>query len=556
MVATLARLRWRLLVNSLRRETWQLVLTLLAGVYALGLALLGVAGLIALGAVADGEVRNLILVLGGALLIVGWVVVPVVGYGINDSLDPARFALWVAPSPRFAVGLIVGGAVSIPSFVTIAICLASGLAWVGSGTLSERLIGGVVGVIVGVLAAATCFLFARLATTALSGSLRGRRTRDLLGILGFVTIMAVAFAPSLAQNFTLTFSVADWEPIADVVAWTPFGALWAIPADILAGDYLAALARVGIMAATIAVALWAYLRAVTRAMTTVTSSSAPASRRQGRLPFTQFLLERFGGRSVFGWRISPGAAAVAGRSVRYWLSDPRYQMSVVATLILPFVPLIVAFPVSQNGELGVAAAFSGACLFMAPLFGWLAGWGLHADISYDNTAFWMHPSSGIRGRDDLRGRILGYALWQGPLLILFAVLPPAFFGSAAYIPAVLGGSIGLWLAGYGVSAAVMVLLPYQVPAPGANPLAANNGGGMAGLLAMGVSMGVLFVLMIPTLLSVIPVVTVGPAWGWLTLGFGLATGVICLVCGIRFAGRRYESRSVALLTTMRGWPNS
>ncbi|WP_454300179.1 hypothetical protein [Salana multivorans] len=207
MVATLARLRFQILRNSLKREKWRIILLILGALYAFGVLAVVVVGAFALGVTAEPEARTNLLVLLGSLLVVGWIVVPVLAFGVDDTLDPQRFTILVAPSPRLALGLLVGGAVSIPGLATVLACLAVSLAWLGSGSVGERVLGFVVAVVGGLLGAVLCLLLARLSTTAGAGLLRARRGREVASLIGFALVMLLAFTPSILQSFTFELSL-------------------------------------------------------------------------------------------------------------------------------------------------------------------------------------------------------------------------------------------------------------------------------------------------------------------------------------------------------------
>ncbi|HEY5554638.1 MAG TPA: hypothetical protein VIK43_06900, partial [Cellulomonas sp.] len=89
MVAHLVRLKLRLLANGLRRSVWQVVGLVVAALYGLGFVTGALAGLVAL-STQDAEFIRTILVLAGALLVLGWWVLPVLAFGVDETLDPAR----------------------------------------------------------------------------------------------------------------------------------------------------------------------------------------------------------------------------------------------------------------------------------------------------------------------------------------------------------------------------------------------------------------------------------------------------------------------------------
>ena len=94
MVATLVRLRLRILGHALRRDTWRLVLLILGLLWGLSL-LPGLAGAMLWLAREPAEFATEILVVAGSLVVAGWAVVPLLVPGMDDSLDISRFAIWI-----------------------------------------------------------------------------------------------------------------------------------------------------------------------------------------------------------------------------------------------------------------------------------------------------------------------------------------------------------------------------------------------------------------------------------------------------------------------------
>ena len=114
MVATLVKLKWRLTLNALTKNTWAIIGTVLGALYGLGTLGMVLTGAVGLGLQAAPE--DIMLVLGslGALLVAGWAVVPLLVTGVDSTLDPRAMAAWTAPSRGLALGLLAAGALGIP----------------------------------------------------------------------------------------------------------------------------------------------------------------------------------------------------------------------------------------------------------------------------------------------------------------------------------------------------------------------------------------------------------------------------------------------------------
>src|SRR3954463_11255041 len=91
LFGSLARLKLRLLANTFKRSPWQVVGLVIGILYGFGVAGLGVVALVAL-RFADAETARTATILGGSLVVLGFLLVPLV-FGVDDTLDPRRFSL-------------------------------------------------------------------------------------------------------------------------------------------------------------------------------------------------------------------------------------------------------------------------------------------------------------------------------------------------------------------------------------------------------------------------------------------------------------------------------
>ncbi len=92
MVALVLRLRLALLANAFRRSPWQVLGLVAAAVYGILVTVLAVGALAGLRD-ADVAAERDVVVAGGALVVLGSLVVPLV-LGTQDAMDPRRFALY------------------------------------------------------------------------------------------------------------------------------------------------------------------------------------------------------------------------------------------------------------------------------------------------------------------------------------------------------------------------------------------------------------------------------------------------------------------------------
>ena len=187
MVALLVRLKLTLLKNSLKRSVWRTVGMIIAMVYALGVVILVLAGLIGLRFTSLALTADLTVV-GYAGLTVGWLLMSMLVFGVDETIDPAKFALLPVRATDLLPGLLVAGLISAPGVATIVVAAGLVITWARSVPLT---IAALIAAPLGVL---TCFLLSRTATAAFASFLASRRFRDLafVGLALFGVVMAIA----------------------------------------------------------------------------------------------------------------------------------------------------------------------------------------------------------------------------------------------------------------------------------------------------------------------------------------------------------------------------
>ncbi|UWX96194.1 transporter [Arthrobacter zhaoxinii] len=517
MVAHLLRLKFLLLRNSLRRSPWQLVGIVLGALYALGILAVLIAALFVVG--DDPATARTAVILAGAAAVAGWALIPVVFSGLDLTLDPARFTTYAVPTPQLLTGLAAGGLIGIPGAAMLLAVLAQAASWYRfPGALAAALV-------LSAVALFTCLIAARV-TVAAAVSLTGsRRFRDFTGLL--LVIPLVLLGPIISAVGNGISAGGNLLPrLADVLAWTPLGAVWAVPGDIALGNYGAAGAKALIALVFLAVLVLAWKALLLRALVSPPQSAA------GRKSAGLGLFSRFP---------ATPTGAVAARALIYWLRDPRYSASL---LIVPLLAVVLVFSGNNAGPDGGLLV----CLALGPLIGFLVGFSLHADVSYDNTAFALHLATGISGRADRAGRVLACAVFAVPAVVLASVLPAVLIGRPALLLPVLGVSLAALLMGLGLSSAVSARYTYNVPLPGENAFKTPPGSTGRAMLVQSAFSLLLFVLLLPVLVpGALAVVLESTLWGAVTLLAGLVLGAAVLILGIRLGGRWLDARGPELL---------
>ncbi|MHA7153526.1 transporter [Arthrobacter sp. TMN-50] len=516
MVAHLLRLKLTLLRNSFRRSTWALLGVILAGIYGLGMLGLLVVGLIFLGAADPSMIRN-VLVIGGSAVVLGWTVVPIVSSGIDMTLDPARFVTFAVPMRELVAGLSLGAVIGIPGIITLLASLAQVGTWIRYPAAAAA------AAVCAVLAVLLCVVASRTAATAVISLTSSRRFKDVSSMV--VLVPLILLGPIIA-GITAGFEQSPGfaNELAVILGWTPLGYFWAVPPDVADGAYLTAAIRFGLGIATLAALAWLWRTTLARALVTP-AYNAVTRKGAGNLGF----FSRFP---------ATPTGAVAARALTYWARDPRYLGSIV---IVPLMPLLMLFWSYQSGDYTMLN-------FVGPIIAFLLAWSISADISYDNTAFWLHLSTGVTGQADRAGRALAVGVLSAPAVLVFTVAPLGISGSLEELPLMLGLSVGVLLTGIGFASVVSARYTYNVPLPGESAMKTPPGTGFSMLAIQLIGWVVLLVLILPEMgFAIAYYVTGNSAFGWLTLVVGCVLGTAFLIGGVKVGGRWYDRRAPELL---------
>jgi ABC-2 type transport system permease protein len=519
MVAHLLRLKLTLLRNSLRRSPWQLVGLAIGGLYAVGIAGFFGTALILLRA-ADVEVAQTVVVLGGSAVFLGWGIIPVVASSVDMTLDPARFTTAAVPLPQLLAGLALGGLIGIPGIATSLVALATVGTWSRGAAAGA---GALIGAFLGVL---TCVVLSKVVTTATAGLAASRRFKDVSALAFMVPLMLMGpIVAGVAQGASASAGFLD--DLARTLAWTPAGAAWSLGGELAAGHYAPAVLKFLIAVASLSGLAWCWKLLLQRALVTPPFAGS-GKKRGGRL-------------GLFGVLPATPTGAVTARALTYWIRDPRYTGSLV---VIPLLPVLLLFQASQTGDYGVLTV-------TGPLAAFLLAWSISADVSYDNTAFALHLSSGVRGVHDRLGRALACLAFALPIVLVFSIGPFLLTGEWEWLPAVLGLSLGVLFTGLGLASVISARYTVAVPLPGDSPFKKPPGNVAQTMAVQFGGMGALLVLVLPeAALVTVQLVTGSMMTGWINLFLGPALGLVLFVVGVRLGGKWLDARGPELLAQL------
>ncbi|NBE98328.1 hypothetical protein FE391_22300 [Nonomuraea sp. KC401] len=499
-VLLFARLKLRLLAGNLRGDTQRKLGFVFTLVVAAGLAALGFLSMSLL-RLAPGDIAASLVTLAFASFFFGWMIVPLLAFGLDDTLDPAKLSLFPLRTGRLAVGMFTASVTGVWPLATLVVT-GGALVAVASGP------GGVlIGVPAVLLQFASCVVASRLVTTSLSGALRTRRGRDLLAVSALALVL-LAQLPNLLMNRGFSDPTALLHQMAAVLRWTPPG----LAAHALADGGLTGLAELALLALLVVVLGWLWVKALSRALVTPDSSTRAASVRRGSGLVGRFLPD------------GP-LAAVVTKELAYIRRDPRFRVGWASAIV---VTLILSFTVSDPGRGGggqwtpIVISCVGA-LMIALQSGNAFG--------IDGRSLWMNAVAFGSERDlstDLAGRHLAGTLVAAPLITVLAVTTGLLTGHPTMILPAMTAGWGVLGIGFGVGSVTSVILPYTVPdRMNAFTGAAPGQGGLAFLSALGASAGMALLLaplVAGLLLGLVWVCVVAPFYGLLAEVLGRRLG--------------------------------
>ncbi|MFC4531474.1 hypothetical protein [Sphaerisporangium dianthi] len=487
------RLKLRLIAGNLRGDAMRqvgFILTLIGAATAAcgGLALTGLLRL------APPDIATDVGMVLFTLLALMWVVGPLLVFGVDETLDPARLALFPLTARQMATGMFAASVTGPWPLATLFTLLG---AVVG---LARGVSGVLIGLVAVVLQLAFCLVASRAVTTALSRVLRTRRGRDLLAV-GAVFVILLTQVPNLLLNRGIGAAPRELlASLAGVVRWGPPAmAAHAIADGSLAG--LAEIAAVGVVVLVLAVVWIAVLR---RTMAGSDSSTEVGSVRRSRFD---------------GLLPAGPLGAVVSKELKYLRREPRGRMGWMAAVGISAV-LMFSLSGDSNSMAGPALAVAPACIGALMI-------GLQGANAFgiDGRAMWMNLivySSPRDLRTDFAGRQLAVSLAAAPLLAVLSIAGAVIAGRPVWALPALLASLGLLQIALGVGAVTSVVLPYTYPERlNAFTSAAPGQGGVAFAGSFGAMLGT-SALSAPV---VVPVLF-GLTWvSLLVVPYGLAVGL-------------------------------
>lgn len=505
MVGVFASLKWRLVTSRLRSTSGGARAAIIVGLLFFAVILgFVVVGLVSLRLVP--EVARTLVVTLFVLQAVAWAIAPMVAFGVDETVDPAKFALLPLRRPTLQRGLLTASLIGLLPLANLVVLVGAALA------ISEPWSVLPIALVVAVLQLVLCVVLSRALSTSLSALMTSRRGRDL-GLIVGVGIFA------LYMGFTWSLNRGDGAGlatgatvVASALAWSPPGALARLPLLVGQGAWAEAGAAVLVALAGLGLAWWWWSVALERSLTTMpstTSSSAPAGEHDS---------------TAVGVGLWGTAQVVAQRDrVLIW-RDPMRRAAWLVLLVLA-----IGWPFIVIGHSGALYAVTLAALLV----------GAQAGNVYaiDGSALWLHMLI-ITDRTKARGEAIGHALAAGILgigvVLLSVVVLAAVYDDWALLPGAVGLCLSAVLGGLAVALYLSARLPYAVP-QSRKSMFASSVAGQKGRTAVA-TFGLMFggaVLALPAAAFVLASHLAGPLWGWVGLVVGplFALGAVWIAVG-------------------------
>ncbi len=514
MARLLVQLKLRLITNALRASTGAQIAFVLSTLLALVVAV-GVFYLLAIlpGGIAGADLTTVIFSFFG----LAWLVLPIVIFGLDGTLDPATLALYPLRTRQLAVGMLAASATGAWPAATLIALLGVTIG------LARGALGVLIALVAVVLQVLFCITLARFVTTSLAGMLRSRRGKDFAALL-FIPIFAVyegffQIVPKLASEGALTAS--SFGGVDTWLRWLPPGLAVHAIYDASAGHPGTALLRLALLAGIIVALGLLWIRSLSRALVT-TDTSTQSAVRGAALPFARYGLR--------------GTVAA-----RFWLYQRREPFALIYWAITAVVMAVVAFRLVLSPDWFGGLVASGAA------GGAFVG-AFHSDaIGMSGPGFGLEAMA-LNGQRALRAYFSGQNIALGAIAVPLVTAVGFVLAVVAKHPMDGFTAMALGLAGIGAGLALAnvftVTSAYPVEKRGGTPMprAATGYNGMAVGSQLATMLGVA-VAVTPVILAAVFTQSVTPAIRIPVLVLGAAVYGLALAWGgVRAAANLAEQK--------------
>lgn len=522
MVALFARLKWTLTTGRVRRAPLRTRVAIGIGIAA-GLLVSGGVAVILVALRTRPDLAVGVVGTFFTLQLLAWTLAPLIAFGVDETVDPRRFALLPLAPPVLQRGLLASSVIGyLPVFNILALIGAA----IG---LSTRWAVLPVAVLCCAVQLMTCIVFSRAASTSMAALMSSRRGRDLGMAVGIGVVVVYTGGSILVNTRTSGGGTAALAAMRALL-WGPPGSLAEVPAALAVGDPVRLLIAAVTALAFGGLGWWWWSAALRHSLVTVPSTTAGSSpARTGDLG------------SAVADSLRGTAMLVAARDLRLAWRDPLRRLPwIIVVLFAVGWPFIL-----RSGSAGLFGVLLGSLMVGAQTAN---------QLGIEGSALWMHLVA-FADRTRARGEMLGHSLASlGPGLVIVAVglaVQVLARGHVALLPAAAGVCLGGLLGALGASCWLAAALPYAMPQSRTSVFASSVAGqkGRSAGAAFSV-LGIGLATAAPAAAAAVAAVTIDPAWGWLGLLAGTVCGVIVFLTLVRAGSERYLARGPEILAVV------
>lgn len=515
MVALFASLKWRLVTSRIRAlssgKRIPMILGLLVALLAVGAIAWALSNLRSVPDAGYLAITGLF-----ALQLVAWTLTPLVAFGVDETVDPSKFALLPIRPATLQRGLLVSSVVGyLPVFnAVILIGAAIGLSFLG-WMLPIALVCIVIQLV-------TCVVFSRAASTSMATLMSSRRGRDLGMAVGF-GVLVIYLLATLGLNTGSSAGLgAAAQRTAEILSWTPPGALASLPFQLATEQWGRAAASAVIAVVFLSVGWFWWSRALRRSLVTVDSDTASSAPSRG-----------IGGAGAVGGTLMGTAQVVAGRDRSLMWRDPMRRMP---WLLGVFMGIAWPFIVVRGEEAIFASAF-GALLL---------GSQAANQFGLDGSGLWLHLvafGDKVRARGELLGHNLAVLVPSVPLMVIVTTAVAAIGGGWQWYLPMLAVNLAVLVCTAAVATWLSVLVPYAVPQSRKSMFASSIAGQRSasfrsafGSMLLGLAAA------LPVIALALLGILVAPVWSWVALVVALVYPPALLLALIQRAADAYLTK--------------
>lgn len=456
--------------------------------------------------------------------------------GGGSTINPDQLAHFGIDDKRMHIGMYAAMLTGFPSMIGIIDILLVSSAW-RYFNIPIMLVAMLCGVLTIMVWVAVCSMIVVVVSTFI----RSNRSKAIYYLVVVSLFVLIAQIPNLVMSLSgyyadesatlastsASFLSASALPIMmQVSAWLPFGAAMSVPAALLTGHYLAAIAKLAITVASIAIALWIMVWCA----------------RYTRLHAQSNRVTSVQGLGAFAHVPDSIVGAVMARVIVYWRRDPRQLLN---TILMPLLFLVIFGAQSYGAD-------EPMMIWMAPVFvAWILSLVESNNIALDGTAITFQILNAVPVHKDRLGRALTGGGLASIIVLLCSVVATiiskawsdAFTMQIAVVVTCV--ALALVISSYSMAQLIAVLFPYPTASID-KPFASKQG-------KMGAQMFIPFLSMLINAVTLLPTGAVTaavfifelPLWiiAFAALIFGCAFGVL----GVWLSGKVMKARELRIV---------